>query len=51
MFFVSEFIDIVDPDPGIVPIPEGGSDFLQSPMSDGTIEEDFEAALARESNR
>lgn len=25
-----------------------GSDYLQSPMSDGTIEEDFEEALARE---
>jgi len=26
----------------------GGTDYLHSPMSDGTIEEDFEEALARE---
>ena len=25
----------------------GGRDYLQSPMSDGTIEEDFEEALAK----
>ena len=25
-----------------------GSEYLESPMSDGTIEEDFEEALARE---
>lgn len=44
--------DLVDDDlsVGSVPTEMIGGGGLQSPMSDGTIEEDFEAAFARESD-
>jgi hypothetical protein len=48
--FLSEF-DIVDPADPLRQTPGGGPHpdyLLESPMSDGTIEEDFEAALARD---
>ena len=43
--------DIVDPTDPLRATPGGGPHpdyLLESPMSDGTIEEDFEAALARD---
>ena len=43
--------DIVDPEDPMRATPGGGPHpdyLLESPMSDGTIEEDFEAALARD---
>ena len=50
MIFPSDF-DIVDPEDPMRATPGGGPHpdyLLESPMSDGTIEEDFEAALARD---
>ena len=48
--FLADF-DIVDPTDPLRATPGGGPHpdyLLESPMSDGTIEEDFEAALARD---
>ena len=48
--FLADF-DIVDPTDPLRAPPGGGPHpdyLLESPMSDGTIEEDFEAALARD---
>ena len=50
LVFLADF-DIVDPTDPLRATPGGGPHpdyLLESPMSDGTIEEDFEAALARD---
>lgn len=53
MFPTTDF-DIVDPSDPLRATPGGGPHpdyLLESPMSDGTIEEDFEAALARDNRQ
>ena len=45
LFLFEEYEDEEIPAAGCI---GGGREFLESPMSDGTIEEDFEEALAKE---